>query len=74
MLYTLIVNGKSRQIEGVSAESIVRSAMCWYGFNTLFTVIDKCGKTNKYRKIKTNNSIAGYADLKEEIIQCGFSA
>lgn len=65
MLYTLTVNGKSQQIKAISAETAARSEMCWYTYGTLLTVTDENGNINSYRKIKSNNNISGYAELKK---------
>ena len=50
MLYTITANGKSIQVNAISAEIAVRSQMCWYGYDTIFTVSDNNGNVEKYRK------------------------
>ena len=50
MLYTITANGKSMLINASSAEIAVRSQMCWYGYDTIFTVSDNNGNVEKYRK------------------------
>ena len=69
MLYTITVSGKSIQVNAISAETAVRSQMCWYGYNTIFTVSDSNGNTEKYRKIKSRDATTGYTDLIKEV--CG---
>ena len=69
MLYTITVNGKSMQVNTISAETAVRSQMCWYGYDTTFTVSDSNGNTEKYRKIKSKDATTGYTDLIKEV--CG---
>ena len=67
MLYTITVNGKSMQINASSAETAVRSQMCWYGYNTIITVSDSNGNTEKYRKAKSKDVTTGYTDLIKEV-------
>ena len=69
MLYTITVNGKSMQINASSAETAVRSQMCWYGYDTIITVSDSNSNTEKYRKIKSKDATTGYTDLIKEV--CG---
>ena len=69
MLYTITANGKSIQVNATSAETAVRSQMCWYGYDTIFTVSDSNGNTEKYRKIKSKDATTGYTDLIKEV--CG---
>ena len=69
MLYTITVNGKSIQVNTTSAETAVRSQMCWYGYDAIFTVSDSNGNTEKYRKIKSKDATTGYTDLIKEV--CG---
>ena len=69
MLYTITVNGKSIQVNAISAEIAVRSQMCWYGYNTMFTVSDSNGNTEKYRKTKSRDAATGYTNLIKEV--CG---
>ena len=69
MLYTITTNGKSMQINASSAEAAVRSQICWYGYDTIFTVSDSNGNTEKYRKIKSGDATTGYTDLIKEV--CG---
>ena len=69
MLYTITANGKSIQTNAISAETAVRSQMCWYGYDTTFTVSDSNGNTDKYRKIKSRDTTTGYTDLIKEV--CG---
>ena len=69
MLYTITVNGKSIQVNAISAETAVRSQMCWYGYNTIITVSDSNGNTEKYRKAKSKDATTGYTDLMKEV--CG---
>ena len=69
MLYTITANGKSMQINASSAETAVRSQMCWYGYNTIITVSDSNGNAEKYRKIKSKDAATGYTDLIKEV--CG---
>ena len=69
MLYTITVNGKSIQVNATSAETAVRSQMCWYGYDAIFTVSDSNGNTEKYRKIKSKDATTGYTDLIKEV--CG---
>ena len=67
MLYTITTNGKSMQINASSAETAVRSQMCWYGYDTIFTVSDSNGNTEKYRKAKSKDATTGYTDLIKEV-------
>ena len=67
MLYTITANGKSMQVNAISAETAVSSQMCWYGYDTIFTVSDSNGNTEKYRKIKSKDATAGYTDLIKEV-------
>ena len=69
MLYTIAANGKSIQVNAISAEIAVSSQMCWYGYDTIFTVSDSNGNTEKYRKIKSKDATTGYTDLIKEV--CG---
>ena len=67
MLYTITANGKSIQVNATSAETAVRSQMCWYGYDTIFTVSDSNGNTEKYRKAKSKDVTTGYTDLIKEV-------
>ena len=67
MLYTITANGKSMQINASLAEIAVRSQMCWYGYNTIITVSDSNGNTEKYRKAKSKDVTTGYTDLIKEV-------
>ena len=67
MLYTITANGKSIQVNAISAETAVRSQMCWYGYDTTFTVSDSNGNTEKYRNIKSKDATTGYTDLIREV-------
>ena len=67
MLYTITANGKSIQVNAISAETAVSSQMCWYGYDTIFTVSDSNGNTEKYRKIKSKDDVTGYTDLIKEV-------
>ena len=67
MLYTITANGKSIQVNATSAETAVRSQMCWYGYDAIFTVSDSNGNTEKYRKIKSRDDVTGYTDLIKEV-------
>ena len=67
MLYTITANGKAMQINASSAETAVRSQMCWCGYDTIITVSDSNGKTEKYRKIKSKDATTGYTDLIKEV-------
>ena len=69
MLYTITANGKSMQINASSAETAVRSQMCWCGYDTIITVSDSNGNVEKYRKAKSRNDVTGYTDLIKEV--CG---
>ena len=69
MLYTITANGKSIQVNTISAETAVRSQMCWCGYDTVITVSDSNGNTEKYRKIKSRDDVTGYTDLIKEV--CG---
>ena len=67
MLYTITANGKSIQVNATSAETAVRSQMCWYGYDTIITVSDNNGNVEKYRKAKSKNDVTGYTDLIKEV-------
>ena len=67
MLYTITANGKSIQVNAISAETAVSSQMCWYRYDTTFTVSDSNGNTEKYRKIKSRDATTGYTDLIKEV-------
>ena len=67
MLYTITTNGKSMQINASSAEIAVRSQMCWYGYDTTFTVSDNNGNVEKYRKAKSRDAATGYTNLIKEV-------
>ena len=67
MLYTITANGKLIQVNATSAETAVRSQICWYGYDTTFTVSDSNGNTEKYRKIKSRDATTGYTDLIKEV-------
>ena len=67
MLYTITANGKSMQINASSAEIAVRSQMCWYGYDTIFTVSYNNGNVEKYRKTKSRDAATGYTDLTREV-------
>ena len=67
MLYTITTNGKSMQINASSAEIAVRSQMCWCGYDTIITVSDSNGNTEKYRKIKSRDAATGYTNLIKEV-------
>ena len=67
MLYTITANGKSIQVNTSSAEAAVRSQMCWYGYDTIITVSDSNGNTEKYCKIRSKDATTGYADLIKEV-------
>ena len=67
MLYTITANGKSIQVNAISAEIAVRSQMCWYGYDTIFTVSDNNGNVEKYRKTKARDITTGYTNLIKEI-------
>ena len=69
MLYTITANGKSIQINAISAETAVRSQICWYGYDTIFTVSDSNGNVGIYRKTKSRDAATGYTDLIKEV--CG---
>ena len=45
-------------VEAMSAEMAVRSIMCWYSNNTLFTI-----NNVTYKKVATDNSVTGYTEL-----------
>ena len=45
-------------VKAMSAEMAVRSIMCWYSNNTLFTI-----NNVTYKKVATNNSVTGYTEL-----------
>lgn len=67
MLYTITANGKSIQVNAISAEIAVRSQMCWYGYDTIFTVSDNNGNVEKYRKTKARDITTGYTNLIKEV-------
>ena len=67
MLYTITANGKSMQINASSAETAVRSQMCWYGYDTIIAVSDSNGNVEKYRKTKSRDAATGYTDLIKEV-------
>ena len=67
MLYTITANGKSIQVNATSAKTAVRSQMCWCGYDTIITVSDSNGNTEKYRKIKSKDGTTGYTDLIKEV-------
>ena len=67
MLYTITVNGKSMQVNAISAETTVRSQICWYGYDTIFTVSDSNGNVGIYRKTKSTDAATGYTDLIKEV-------
>ena len=69
MLYTITANGKLIQVNAASAETAVRSQMCWYGYNTIFTVSDNNGNVEKYRKAKSRDAATGFTALIKEV--CG---
>ena len=69
MQYTITANGKSMLINASSAEIAVRSQMCWYGYDTIFTVSDNNGNVEKYRKAKSRDVTTGFTDLIKEV--CG---
>ena len=69
MLYTITTNEKSMQINASSAEIAVRSQMCWCGYDTIITVSDSNGNTEKYRKTKSRDAATGYTNLIKEV--CG---
>ena len=69
MLYTITANGKSIQTNAISAETAVRSQICWYGYDTIFTVSDNNGNVEKYRKAKSRDAATGFTDLIMEV--CG---
>ena len=69
MLYTITANGKSMQINASSAEIAVRSQICWYGYDVIFTVSDNNGNVEKYRKAKSRDVTTGFTDLIMEV--CG---
>ena len=66
MLYTITANGKSIQVNAISAETAVRSHICWYGYDTIFTVSDNNGNVEKYRKAKSRDAATGFTDLIKE--------
>ena len=67
MLYTITANVKSIQVNAISAEIAVRSQMCWYGYDTIFTVSDNNGNVEKYRKTKARDITTGYTNLIKEV-------
>ena len=69
MLYTITANGKSMQVNAISAEIAVRSQVCWCGYDAIITVSDSNGNTEKYRKAKSKDATTGYTDLIKEV--CG---
>ena len=66
MLYTITANGKSMQINASSAETAVRSQMCWCGYDTIITVSDSNGNVQKYCKAKSRDAATGFTDLIKE--------
>ena len=69
MLYTITTNGKLIQTNAISAETAVRSQICWYGYDTIFKVSDSNGNVGIYRKTKSTDAATGYTDLIKEV--CG---
>ena len=67
MLYTITANGKSIQTNAISAETAVRSQICWYGYDTTFTVSDSNGNVGIYRKTKSRDAATGYTNLIKEV-------
>ena len=67
MLYTITANGKLIQTNAISAETAVRSQICWYGYDTIFKVSDSNGNVGIYRKIKSRDATTGYTDLIKEV-------
>ena len=67
MLYTITANGKLIQVNASSAEVAVRSQICWYGYDTIFTVSDNNGDVEKYRKAKSRDAATGFTDLIMEV-------
>lgn len=67
MLYTITANGKSIQVNAASAETAVRSQMCWCGYDTIITVSDSNGNTEIYRKTKSRDAVIGYTNLTKEV-------
>ena len=67
MLYTITANGKSIQVNASSAETAVRSQMCWRGYDTILTVSDSNGNVEKYRKAKSRDATTGFTDLIREV-------
>ena len=67
MLYTITANGKSIQVNAISAETAVRSQICWYGYDTTFTVSDSNGNVEKYSKAKSKDDATGYTNLIKEV-------
>ena len=67
MLYTITTNGKSMQINASSAETAVRSQMCWYGYDAIITVSDSHGNVEKYCKTKSRDAATGYTNLIKEV-------
>ena len=67
MLYTITANGKSIQVNAISAEAAVRSQMCWYGYDAIITVSDSNGNTEKYCKVKSRDAATGYTNLIKEV-------
>ena len=69
MLYTITANGKSIQVNATSAETAVRSQMCWCGYDTIITVSYSNGNVEKYRKAKSRDVTTGFTGLIMEV--CG---
>ena len=67
MLYTITANGKSMQVNAISAEIAVRSHVCWCGYDAIITVSDSNGNTEKYRKTKTRDITTGFTALIKEV-------
>ena len=67
MLYTITANGKSIQVNAISAEIAVRSQMCWCGYDTIITVSDSNGNVEKYRKTKSRDDTTGFTALIKEV-------
>ena len=67
MLYTITANGKLIQVNATSAETAVRSQMCWCGYDTIITVSDSNGNVEKYRKAKSRDVTTGFTDLIMEV-------
>ena len=69
MLYTITANGKSIQVNAISAEIAVRSQVCWCGYDAIITVSDNNGNVEKYCKAKSRDAATGFTDLIKEV--CG---